>query len=263
MNTNSDRHLSQLFVEGRIGCQSSSQLLTLVHSFENYTINHQDLPQLSAALSVDAGAYFDKGIITVFQALAGLDQGHESWALIKLYYAIYFFLRDELANDGIAILRCKNIYTLEVQYGAKPVKRAGPRYRGDHHATISLHQDRFIGRDLLTSQNIEGESPYNWMKDKREWINYRRRYFIDQVGARGISSADESFSKQIDRYCKDTIPIYCFDPDYAALALPIKRAQLSIKSRHNARQSIGEHSDRLSELINRSESCRAFLAAIN
>jgi hypothetical protein len=259
---NSDRHAVQLFVESRIGCASSDQLAGLVGCFEAYEITHQDLPQVKAALIEDAEAYFRKGVSTTLQALAGLDQGHESWALIKLYYAVYFFLRESLAVDGVSVLRCRNIYTLDADYAAKPLKRTGTRFRGDHVATISLHKDRFDGRDILNSQRIEELNPYDWLRDKREWINYRRRLFIDGAGINGSLSHAIPYADQISRYCEDQIPIFCFDADYAALALPIKRFQSNLLARVNAVSLIDDCLLSMPGIVGRSPSCKALLAAV-
>lgn len=262
MNTNSDRHAIQLFVESRIGCTSSDQLAGLTSAFEGYQVSHQDLPYVKLAMEEDAEAYFKKGVSTTLQALAGLDQGHESWALIKLYYAVYFFLRESLTADGMAVLRCKNIYTMEVTQGASPVKRTGSRFRGDHIATISLHKDRYEGRDVLNTQSISGSPSYDWLRDKREWINYRRRLFIDGSGVAGFSSAESSFEDQVLRYCADDIPIFCFDPDHAALALPLKRFQASAGARSNSSMLIEECLSSLATVVDRSSSCKALLSFV-
>jgi len=230
MNTNSDRHLAQLFVEASIGCASASKLVDSVAEFEAYRIGHQDSEVILQALREDGASLMKKGIQTTIQALAGFDLGHESWGLIKLYYSTYYFLRAALAYDGLAFLRCRNIYTLEMGLNSSPIKRSGKAFRGDHQATIKLYMDRLDGRDILLSQSIEDIKCYDWLRDKREWINYRRREFIDPEGVKGLNSRTDSYAKQITTYCADSIPIYCFDPDYAALALPVKRAQISISS---------------------------------
>lgn len=262
MSTNSDRYLTQLFIESRIGCPTAEDLAGMVGSFESYAISHQDLGEIAAALSEDALALFRKGLLTFLQALVGLDCGNESWALIRLYYSTYFFLRESLANDSCAVLRCKNIYTLDISVGETPRRRTGANYRGDHQATIRLHADRFTDRDVLLSQSIDGKIPYEWLKSRRDWINYRRREFFDLGGESGFSDGQNSYVVQTALYCSDSIPIYCFDPDYAALALPVKRAQLSVLSRQDGKQFVKDCITDIKKFTRRIKSCEAFLAAL-
>ena len=260
MNTNSERHLVQLYVEAKIGCPSSADLVNCVGAFEAFQIDHADFAALNTALNNDAEAMLRKGIQTITQALAGLDAGRESWALIKLYYATYFFLREGLARDGNAFLRCKNIYTLDIKHGESPVKRTGKAYRGDHLSTIKLFSDRFLGRDPLLSQNIDDVAAYDWLRDKREWINYRRRDFFDGSGTPGFSEAEMSYPDQVNLYCNDSIPIFCFDPDFAALALPLKRAQFSIAAVEEGPTILADCIEKIKKSGGKTKSCRAFLS---
>ena len=200
-----------------------------VQKFEGFTVGYANSSVLNVALKKDANALLRKGIESLLQGLSGLDAGHKTWALIKLYYATYFFLRAELAFDDVAILRCRSIYTLAVALAQKPQKMSGKKAKGDHQATIALFSRHFAGRDVLLSQQIDTQNPYEWLRDQRDWVNYRRRDFLDDVPQDGIFSNSMSFSDQVTLYCDDQIPIYCFDHDYAALALPVKRAELSIK----------------------------------
>lgn len=228
MNTNSDRHRGQLFIESKIVCQTAADLEARKEEFEAYHVGHLDVTGLTEALAIDADALFQKGVQTFVQALIALDASQQSWALIKLYYATYFFLREALARDGTAILRCKSIYTLRISVGERPVRK---KSRGDHQAAIGIYSSQFEGRDVLLSQQIDGHVSYDWLREKRDWINYKRRDFIDGLGEKGLTSELVSFPNQVATYCDDSVPIFCFDPDFAALALPIKRAQNSIKAR--------------------------------
>jgi hypothetical protein len=189
----------------------------------------------------------------------GLDHGQESWAVIKLYYSLFYFLRSKLADSDCAIIRCNGIYTLDLKLGASPKKR---NYPGDHKATIAIFTERFADQDILLSQKIEEKNAYDWMCDKREWINYRRRKFFDATGEPGFCSDYATYPEQIVSYLSDQIPIICFDPDYATLALPVKCAQLAIFSKANGRALLDECVAQYDGSLASSPCCRAFLTGL-
>lgn len=259
---NSNRYLAQLEVESGIGCVSSDNLANHATAFDAYVVNHQRYADLTIALAADSKAIYIKAVRTFLQALAGLDKAEESWSLIKLYYSTFYFLRSALADDGCAILRCKNIYTLDIAVGNSPEKKNGAKYRGDHQATISIFDQRFSGRDILLSQSINQKSAYDWLKDRRDWINYKRREFFDITGEEGFTNREISFPKQVEMYCEDSLPIYCFDPDYASLALPVKRAQLSIKSRPDGVDLLNQCFEEYGYSKRNNPSCAAFLDSV-
>jgi hypothetical protein len=93
--------------------------------------------------------------MTLLQGVSGLARGEYSWSTVKFYYSLFYFMRAELATDGVAVLRCKSVYSLEMDVGQKPKRHNGARYRGDHIAATSLYTDRFIERDLLLTQTID------------------------------------------------------------------------------------------------------------
>jgi hypothetical protein len=227
MNTSSDRHLVQLAIEEKIGCFGSEKLPLFVDKFEAFSVGSDNKTLIDDYLNQDMVSCFKKGALSLFQGISGLESGRKSWALIKLYYSIFYFLRASLAADGCAVVRCKSTYMLDTAIGSCPEKKTGNRFRSDHIAVASIFIDRFADRDILMTQNIEDKNVYEWMRDRREWINYRRRDFIDDDHKLLIDFESVSILAQVELFCTDTLPIYCFDPDFAALALPIKRALLT------------------------------------
>lgn len=230
MSTSSDRHLCQVAVEQGIGCTDPSLLAHMEQAFKDFSVTNSNLHDLQNSLASDALALYKKGIMTLLQGITCLARGEYSWATVKFYYSLFYMMRAELAADGVAILRCKSIFSLELAVGEKPKRHNGPRYRGDHIATASLFTDRFQERDLLLSQKVDGDQDgYEWLRHRREWINYRKREFIDESSA-WFDFRKRSLCEQIALFCDDITPIYCFIPDYATLAFPLKRAQLSTGS---------------------------------
>jgi hypothetical protein len=226
---NSDRHQVQLYVEGAIGCADPMQLPVYKTAFENFTVGNVAALEIETRMQVDASAYTVKGLRSLLQGLSGLDNGHETWSVIKLYYSMYFFMRAKLAFHDIAFLRCKNIYTLRNAIGAKPEIKKGDRYRGDHKATISIFESEFSSSEYFLSQKINEATVFQWYAEKREWVNYKRRDFIDGFGMEGLMQSEISYLDQVRMYCANHLSIFPFDPDYAVLALPVSFALSEIR----------------------------------
>lgn len=234
MSTNSERHRVQLFVEGKIGCPDSDSLPSFQTSLESYQISGLDRPLIQACATEDAESYFRKSLQSYLQGLLGLHKSHETWSMVKFYYACFYMLRADLLYNNYSTLRCKNIYTLELKLNEKPKKKTGNEFRGDHKATIKIYKDAFPA-EILLSQAIDGKNPLDWLVEKREWVNYRRKDFIDGQGMPGLSDESQSYPSQIESCCQDDIPIFCFDPDVACLTYPTKFIQSKIRRYDPAR----------------------------
>lgn len=225
---NSDRHKVQLLIESEIGSNSPEELSSKQGQFELYSISREKLPEFQRSLRMDTLAYLRKGICTLLQALGGLPNNLETWSYIKLYYSMYYLQRAILGSENIAFVRCRSIYTWEISIGSSPVRFNSRKFNGDHKATIRIFSDHYKDRNELLSQNIEDSEPLLWLSNKRDWINYKRREFIDGVGLDGFNVARFPYKDQIRNALRDDVPIFCFDPDIACLTYPIKFAQKAI-----------------------------------
>ena len=155
MNTSSDRHLVQLAIEDEIGCYGSDKLPQFVSQFESFAVSNRNKKTISDHLRQDMVCCFKKGVLSLFQGISGLESGRKSWALIKLYYSMFYFLRASLAADGCAVVRCKSMYTLDLEIGGRPVKKTGARFRGDHLSVANIFIDRYVDSDILLTKKIE------------------------------------------------------------------------------------------------------------
>lgn len=229
MNTNSDRHLAQLFFEQKLSCGSAQEFADNKQAFEALQLGFQDADELSEALSGDAEAYLRKGIISLLLGLNALDTANETWAFIKLYYSFFFFEKRRLCKDRIALVNCKGTaYSIPAEPGAVPHRHAGKAYSNDHRAAASVFIQRYKDSNVLLSQLIDGEETPRWLFARRNWLNYQRREFIDGTGDWALTSGAMTYSEQVALYCDDHTPIYCFLPEYASLALPLKFAMQAI-----------------------------------
>ena len=244
--TNTERQRVQLFIENKVGCNSVSELKKFKNAILSYNIEYRDLEYLVDLTKSDSISLFNKGRVSFFEAIKCLENGSESWAVVKFYYATYYFLRAELLHAKFALIRCNQVYYLEIKAGKSPVKAYKRAAQNDHKSTLGLYKKIFEDTDITLSNSIDSVSPYDWLCSMREWANYKSADFIEKDGKSFFYSfVSLDIQEQIDMFLNDNIPTHCFDADFACLALPVKRAQLTwtkFKPLINNEQSQQDHS---------------------
>ncbi len=123
-------------------------------------------------------------------------------------------------------------YLLEIHEGKSPLKRDQNRYRNDHVAAINMHKDIAGENDILRTNTISGSGVYEWLMDKRHQVNYRQRTFYEPDYADFFHVLEnmrenKELESLLIKYINDSSYMYCFDPEHACIAVPIKRALLT------------------------------------
>lgn len=227
-----NRFRAQLKCEALLSCGTLDDWARKRKDFEDFTLTGTSAKDLVASLEEDSKDLYFKGILTLSEALYGISKCLFSWATVRLYYSIFYFLRCSLATKHYAIIRNKSLYLLRAKEGEKPQKKSSNRYRNDHLCVINTYKDLYETSDTLQSNTIEGKNPYLWLMERRNQVNYREREFYDpgcpdfmKVIERGV--ADNTLDSMITTYIEDEDYIFCFQDDHACLALPLKRALLT------------------------------------
>lgn len=227
-----DRFRIQEYIENTLGCGNLEHWHSYRTQLEEYHLPHQDEVSLREKLLLDGEDLFYKGMLSLGEALTEVAQGKHSWACVKFYYSVFYFLRSSLASKGYAVVKNKSQYLLEVRAGCSPEKRSSKLYRNDHLGVINIYKDIVGENDILLTNAIDGESVYAWLMGLRHQVHYRQREFLEPEHLEEYFQAksaidDSEYSRLIDQYYEDNIPIYCFDADHASIAAPIKRAVLT------------------------------------
>ena len=227
-----DRLRTQQECEKLVGCRNLLDWSNKRATFESLVLTSQQEVTLKSALIEDGKDLYYKGLLSLSEAIQSMHHRLFSWATVKAYYSIFYFLRSSLALRRYSLVRNKSIYLLLIKSGTSPVKKSHPKYKNDHIAVINIYRDLYGNSDILQSNNIDGMNPYEWMMEKRNQIHYRQRQFYDpeppdflQAIAGKIDA--KTFDGLISAYVDDTNYLYCFQPDHAALALPIRRMLLT------------------------------------
>jgi hypothetical protein len=224
-----------------IQCAGADDLKGSKERFLKFTATHRNLNLIRDLQRTDAICLFQKGIQSYFQGVEDLLTGYEAWATVKLYYSTYYFLRCELAINGFSILRCPDICVFTSRVGEKPTLLAKKNRNNDHKSTIEIFSSKFSQSDVLLSQNIGSQTSYEWLSGMREWANYRSSNFPEVVD-KGYFCSPSVFTieEQITLFLNDDDYVYCFDQNFACLALPSKRAQLTAKNFRTADLSVSK-----------------------
>lgn len=229
MNMSFERFRVQEFVESAIGCVCLDNWPNYRERLEAYTLPHQDEDKARKKLLRDGEDLYYKGLLSLGEGLVEVAQKRHSWAAIKLYYSVFYFLRASLAAKGYAIIKNKSQYLFELRAGRSPIKKNTNRYRNDHLGVINIYEDIVGDNDILSTNSINGDSVYIWLMERRHQVHYRQREFLEPDCIDEYVQVKQAvdgcrYSELLDQYYCDDIPIYCFDPDHAGIAAPIKRA---------------------------------------
>lgn len=179
--------------------------------------------KLSTSLREDAHDAIYSGILSIAEAIQGLDRQLYSWATVKLYYSVFYFIRAVLGLHKIGIIyQGRTPYAWRAVPGQIPIKRSGTT-----HKVVLEAFKSYLNGHVLISQNIGSEDPFAWLMTMREFVNYKTPKFcepdappyfkfIEKCGVRQLTSA----------YVADDTHLYTFDPDHAMLAFPIAGLKL-------------------------------------
>lgn len=245
-----DRLRVQQECEKLVGCKNLTDWTKNRDIFESLVLTSQQELTFTSAILEDGKDLYYKGLLSLSEAIQSMNRHLFSWATVKAYFSVYYLLRSSLALNGYAIVRNKCLYLIPIKAGSKPIKKLSNRYRNDHLCVINVYSDLYAGSDILQSNDIDGINSYEWMMDRRNQINYRQRQFNDpeppdflQLIAKRIDSND--FDELITTYVGDTSYLYCFQPEHACLALPIRRLLLTKQDFNNHGITLNLTPDRL------------------
>ncbi len=229
-----ERYRVQTFCERLVEARGLEDWNRKREEFQALKLDAQNVDDLQKMLCADAGDIYFKGLLSLCEGIQSISRGLYSWATVKLYYSLFYFLRCSLAAMGYAVVRNKSLYVLKIAERENPKKKSTKRFRNDHLGAINIYKDIFGDRDILQSNSIGGANPYEWLMERRNQVNYRERKFHEpDVGklweqiAKGIEN--DSLESLVWMYIKDKDYVYCFQEEHACLALPLKRAILTHK----------------------------------
>ncbi|WP_422055762.1 hypothetical protein [Sphingomonas sp.] len=227
MATLSKRAATQRFFEEKYAVDSPEALSLYRDEMKDSQLTLSEVEELEECISIDIASSYERCAFTLYQAVSDLQAGDRLWASVKLYYSTFYALRAEILLANRVVVRAGRFLIVEGKRGAKFSQYNG-NAKGDHGVAIALSQRFCSAHDILQSQTINGAHSYEWLKSVRETVQYKLRrppelHSFDPF----FPDSQWSIYDQINTFLSDNDPYFCFDPDYAALALPLKRFQLT------------------------------------
>lgn len=219
--------------------------------YEQTHITKQQADDFAELLESEIASYYYKSLLSYIESLPAIENKLFSWATVRLYYSVFYSIRAFLACENIAILRQRrSLYYIKAKEG-ETFKKCEDMT--DHKGTILTLCRLFKNLDPLLSNNIENVSAYHWMMKKREEVNYKDIDFHDPNPPEFWETISSEMQHQdiksiVEKLINDNW-LYCFQEEYAILAVPTKRLMLTVDTIHRLRKQceISEDKKRLIE----------------
>lgn len=233
MSINFNRNRTQEEYESLLGISSVEDLAQNKQVFKDHVLSREEANQLKIKLRQDAIDFFYSAIISFSEGIDAIFLERYSWATVKLYYSIFYLLRTSMACNGYALLRNSSMYRLKIAAGEMPYGTNNKKYNSTHGGTINHYKDVFTGTDVLLTNQIDDVDVYQWMENVRDIINYREVCFEDPECLNVWNKYKEALNQSaltnlLELLTNDSEYIYCFQEEYAVVAIPIKRMQQTI-----------------------------------
>lgn len=229
----------QEYIESKCGCTDITKWSSYKQKLRELNLSANEVLSIQPQIKNDAVSYWLKAIHSFTQALEGISIGNSAWSIVKLYYSVFYCLRGELLSNSHLLIRNQSLFYLNLNAGTQFSEFKLGKLRGDHQLTIGYYlklvNDGII-TDLVSSNQIDGISPYEWMLKQRERVNYQMQRFPDPRIDELIEKTYEAIShKNLDAIFKqidssfNTDGIYLFDKDYSIIAIPFYKLQILLK----------------------------------
>lgn len=238
MSIDFSRNRTQERYESILGISTPEELKKNKGLFEGHSLSDSDVALLKPLLEQDALDFFNNAIISFSEGIDSIYSKRFSWATVKLYYSVFYLLRTSMACNNVALLRNRKMYRLRLKKGEKPYGTGNKKYNSTHSGTIAHYKDIFSGSDMLLTNKIDDIDAYQWMENARDIVNYRDISFRDPECLEIWTKYNESLdSGKLDilfnKIQCDISYSFCFQEEYAVVAIPIKRLQQTIMDMAN------------------------------
>lgn len=233
MTMNSNRLRTQMAFEQMYNGIESEQWQRLKkRDVLNRELTREEAVKFKETLKEDSKDFYFKGLLSLVEALSNVKNGLYSWATVKLYYSAYYLLRCSLTSKEVAVVRHKReLFYIRCNENEKYKQ---PSMNQDHQAIIDISINLFAEDDKLQSNSIDDENTYEWLKDRREAVNYKSREFLEPVCPSFFTEISEIIKNRgieflVTRIIDDSY-ILTFQEEYAIIAVPLKRFLLTKES---------------------------------
>ncbi|MCF2582638.1 hypothetical protein [Bacteroides caecigallinarum] len=236
---NFKRNDVQEYIEFKCGCADITKWDSYKQKLRELNLSVNDIADIRPKIEYDAVSYWLKAIHSFTQALEGISAGYSAWSIVKLYYSVFYCLRGELLSNSYLLIRNGSLFCLNLNTETQFSEFRLGKLRGDHQLTIGYYstivKDGAIS-DLVSSNQIDDNSPYMWMLKQRERVNYQMQVFpdpridrlLDKTHKAIIQNKIDALFNHIDSSINSD-GVYLFDKDYSMISIPYYKLQVLLK----------------------------------
>lgn len=236
---NFKRNDVQEYIELKCGCTDITKWDSYKQKLRELNLSVNDVADIRPKVENDAVSYWLKAIHSFTQALEGISAGYSAWSIVKLYYSVFYCLRGELLSNSYLLIRNGSLFCLNLNTETQFYEFRINKLRGDHQLTIGYYskivQDGAIS-DLVSSNQIDDNSPYMWMLKQRERVNYQMQVFPDPRIDRLLEETHKAIvQRKVDvvfNHIDSSVNsdgVYLFDKDYSMISIPYYKLQVLLK----------------------------------
>lgn len=210
---------------------SSAYLNSLLNSGRAVAspLTAQEAARLKELTYKDSRKLLYSSIISISDAVSGIQKQRFSWSTVQLYYSTFYSVRSILCdNDVIYFHHSGKPYCLNLKAG-ETIRKPDRSVGGSTHKWSFFEFERQFPQSPLIAQVIDNQDPFQWMMHKREEANYKRARFIEPNCPDEFTRvASGEIRRFLDAYCQDDT--YAFDKDHAILSFPIYCLSYAIRN---------------------------------
>jgi len=190
----------------------------------NLVPSPEQIQQLRGALMEDAQSYLYNGIVSFGAAVQSIGAKNYGWAIVKLYYSVFYLARAKLAiGQQVALVYDgRKPYLLSLSSGdiLQPQNNKSDK-SNTHKLTLHLLSKHFLSNSLANSSISKDNTPVlEWLKKQREQANYNSARMPDPEPPEILKKIVEigNINKWLETYKQDSI--YVTDEEHVCLAYP-------------------------------------------
>lgn len=175
---------------------------------------------LQQKLANDSQKLIYSSILSIADAVRGLEANYVTWPTVKLYYSAFYSVKALLALSSVCLYHIGTkpfwIDCLPGQFAASvPAEARG----SSHKIAFAVFKRQFPSSPLL-AQTIDGISSFDWLMARREEANYKVPRFVEPSSNNLFRFLEkQDVRKLCVLYSNDDL--FAFDPDHAMLSFPI------------------------------------------
>lgn len=195
--------------------------------FKSYTLDTSSALTLQQAALDDARRYTYNAAASLLSAFNALRYNEFAWAVTKFYYSAFYAGRAGLCRTNHVIFHAPILGSSGfTQFELAAIAGSTPKIVDKPPSTHKLVAKRFgeAGHPhFMSSLEIDGLDPLNWLMGNREYWQYRASRFPDPDSPDLFSHFEtKRANRLLEEYHNDISGVYLSDPEHAMIALPFR-----------------------------------------